>query len=124
LNYLNYLLEKGSIDDYNKLTLAILLINQSRFQEAQRVHKQIKSKNLSQYGGEIHYDYVTVYLDVIFGHPDFKTAREVSSKYTKYPIKQWRDLFSEVHEALSVKDQKLSISLSKFATIPHLSAQV
>mgnify|MGYP007019864934 CR=1 FL=1 len=88
-----------------------------------RMWKKIDIKNLKG-TGNIHYDYLSVYLDLIYGYPSFDLAQKVCSKYLNYPILRWRSLFTEVNQALAQKDKRLDITLKKFTTVPHLSAKI
>ncbi len=53
---------------------------------------------------QIQYDYLKAYLDFYIGGPDFKTARELSSKYMDYPVVHWREKFQEVGTLLAEYD--------------------
>ena len=53
---------------------------------------------------QIQYDYLKAYLDFYIGGPDFKTARELSSKYMDYAVVHWREKFQEIGTLLAEFD--------------------
>jgi len=63
-------------------------------------------------------------LDVIFGYPHFEEAKKITKQYLNYPVMKWQKLFKEVYETLNKTDDKLSIDLQKYTTIPHISASL
>lgn len=54
----------------------------------------------------LQYDYVTCFLDMYTGYPNFAVARNISSSYVdkNYPVETWRKMFKEVNDLLSVHD--------------------
>ena len=58
----------------------------------------------------IQYDYLAAYLNFYTGmSSNFKIAREISSKYTNYPVLYWNGLFREIREQLQEFDGVLHL---------------
>jgi hypothetical protein len=91
--------------------------------EANKIASKINPKEIRPSGG-IHFDYLLVYLDMVFGYPDFKTAIEISDKYKEYPVFKWRKTFLEVRVAIENRGKKLKTSLKKSTTLPHLDVKI
>ena len=84
------------------------LILQQRIEEANIIFNRIDKTKISDI--QIQYDYITAYLDLSFGYPNFTKAREIIKKYDgNFPIKNWNDMFNEIKDKLNEFDGKLNI---------------
>jgi hypothetical protein len=80
------------------------LILQDRIEEAETIFKKLKLITKSPNYPQIQCDYISCFLDIYTGYPNFAVAREISSKYIDYPITQWKEIFKNVYDLLNTHD--------------------
>lgn len=50
---------------------------------------------------QLQYDYIDCFIDVSVGaEKGYLIAKKISQLYLDYPVKTWRNLFTDVHKAL------------------------
>jgi len=85
------------------LLLCYYLLLQERIEDALNVYNRI-SKAALEGEAQIQRDYLSAYLDIYTGGPNFKLAREISERYVEYPIISWRNLFVNLSNQLAEYD--------------------
>lgn len=84
-----------------RLQLTYYLILQDRIEEANNIFKQIDYKELLEKEEfVIQYDYITAYLDISTGFPEFTKAKQICGKYKNFPLLYWREYFEEIEDQL------------------------
>jgi len=75
--------------------LCYYLLLQERIDDAITIFNRI-SKVALEGEASLQRDYLAAYLDIYTGDPHFKLAREISKKYTEYPVVSWRNMFANL----------------------------
>ena len=106
--FISYLITLNEIDTKDLMRFCYYLRLQQRIEEANIIFNRIDKTKI--YDIQIQYDYITAYLDLSFGYPNFTKAREIIKKYDgNFPIKNWNDIFNEIKDKLNEFDGKLNI---------------
>ena len=82
---------KAELDDHDEMDMTYYLLGQDRVAEGMAMFAQVNVDNLPE---RMQHDYFTAYLD-FYGDKPTK-ARDIASKYAKYPVERWRELFAAV----------------------------
>ncbi len=100
--------EKPALKVQDKMRLVHYLIAQERIKEALGAFGHIDgAKEIPEEGLlRLQYDYMSAYLDLFVGAPEFKVARRVVPKYVNYSVAGWRLLFLDVQTQLKEYDLK------------------
>jgi len=102
VEFLTYLMEKGPLDNRDKLVLSSYLILQDRIDEALAVAAQIKRDPSNEEEElKIQLDYLTAYLSLYTEHPNFATAKALSEKYIVHHVPTWRNRFVRIANQLT-----------------------
>jgi len=103
-DYLAYLAHVPHPTGKHYLLLCYYLLLQERIEEALIMFSRISKTALDDGEAAIQRDYLSAYLDIYTGGPNFKLAREISEKYLEYPIISWRNLFVNLSNQLAEYD--------------------
>lgn len=99
---LRTLVEKPQLDKVDFLNLTYYYLLQDRINEAIEIFQRIDPKEFDKEGTlKMQYDYMRAYLDFFLGsETEFKVAKDISKKYSNYPILSWKVLFTEILDQL------------------------
>jgi hypothetical protein len=99
---LKTLIEKPKLDKVDFLNLTYYYLLQDRINEAIEIFQRIDPKEFDKEGTlKMQYDYMRAYLDFFLGsETGFKIAKDISKKYSDYPILSWKILFTEILDQL------------------------
>lgn len=67
-----------------EVTYCYYLILQDRLREAYEILKKLTPEQYKAF--EIQYDYMSCFLDLSLNAPNFTVARQITQKYSHYPI--------------------------------------
>ncbi|KAG0334848.1 hypothetical protein BG004_000243 [Podila humilis] len=116
--FLKLLCQKPKHDIHDLLLLVVYLLAQDRILEAKEKFIQLSSlveqcqfeENELGFSQQIQYDYIHAYLrlcvevQVDDSHSklelDIQEIQDIIAKYKEYPVKRWRELFSDMQEYL------------------------
>ncbi|CAD8191051.1 unnamed protein product [Paramecium pentaurelia] len=101
--FLNYLVIKQDLSITDKIIFCYYLLLQSRINDAIKIYQSINQK-FNDDDPILQYDYLSAYLDLYIGYPNFDGARSICEKYLSYPVIEWRNLFYEVMNLLAEFD--------------------
>ncbi|CAD2221525.1 hypothetical protein, conserved [Angomonas deanei] len=105
--FLRYWIEKmpNDVTGKDRLFLTTYLLLQDRVEDATAQYDLIERDALVRDGGgaemALQYDYLTAYLDIYRGGPEYRRAREACGKYLTYPVFEWRNRFVDVLNLLA-----------------------
>jgi len=111
--FLSHLFEMPKIESKYLLVWTYYLLLQDRIDEAIGKFKEIRKQDLENQECLLQYEYFAAYLDFYMGAPNFVLARQISEKYSKYPIAFWRNLFLQVSRKLEMYDKALPEEIAK-----------
>lgn len=113
LEFLSYLVEKHNLESKDYLYLSFYLLLQDRIDECLQIFSKINGDDFKEAHLEIHYWYLTAYLDLYADYPHFKKAREICEKYLTCPIFTWRNRFIELANQIAEFDGEEGIETTK-----------
>ena len=94
------------------LQLTYYLILQERIEEATSVFSKVNPKEVTDtLNYKIQYDYLSAYLDMSNGLPEFKIAKSVCTQYKNFPLLYWRERFEEIEDQLFEYEGKEIVSM-------------
>lgn len=108
----------------NILALAYYLTLHDRIKDAEKIYEKLKKDPSNSEEGSIQTDYMSCYLDMYLGYPNFATARALAEKYKNYPIITWRKMFTEVFNLLQAHDESDYIEPSHEITLSQRGSQL
>jgi hypothetical protein len=104
--FLKYCVEKGALDEREKIILTSYLILQDRIQDALVHIKAInEQKVLESNTMVVQYEYIKAYLSIYTDQPEYAIARAAATKYRDFPDLSWRKRFREIEKQLKEYDQ-------------------
>jgi hypothetical protein len=104
--FLKYCIEKGSLDEREKIILTSYLILQDRIQDALVKLKDIDEKKVLESSSMVvQYEYIKAYLSIYTDQPEYAIARAAATKYRDFPDLSWRKRFREIEKQLKEYDQ-------------------
>ncbi|MDG2469884.1 MAG: hypothetical protein P8M80_11435 [Pirellulaceae bacterium] len=92
---------RKNLGNQELLGLTYYMILQDRLSEAKEFFERISVDTLVS---RLQYDYMAAYLDML--NTDPKIARALVTKYNKYPVDRWRNVFLEIGNQLNELDGK------------------
>lgn len=99
--FLINIIELNDNSNRTKLRLSYYLILQDKIEEAMKVFMKINNQELiKEQELLIQYDYISAYLDISTGYPNFNIAKNICRNYKNFPLKNWREMFEEIEDEL------------------------
>ncbi|CAD8096488.1 unnamed protein product [Paramecium sonneborni] len=120
--FLNYLVIKQDLTTADKIIFSYYLLLQSRINDAIQIYQSINTQ-FKEDDPILQYDYLSAYLDLYIGYPNFDRARSICEKYLSYPVIEWRNLFYDLMNLLAEFDGDEDRSIQKKEDDSHQKNQ-
>jgi hypothetical protein len=103
--FLRYCIEKGRLEEREKIILTAYLVLQDRISDALEKLKKIDEGKVRQDSQLlVQFEYLKAYLSMYTGHPGYEVARELSAKNREFADLSWRKRFREIEKQIKEYD--------------------
>jgi len=90
---------RRELDSVDQMAVTYYMLLQDRVEDAMNSYSKVNSRDLAT---QLHYDYFSAYLS--FFKEDQQIARDISERYSDYPVDRWREAFASVRSQLDELD--------------------